>query len=77
MSNTVKVAFNKVSRTVTLLKDGSATPAGSVDAGTFVTKFNAVAMNFIQDKLYKLGVQNLQNVKVVLGTGAAEPSLAA
>lgn len=77
MSNSVKVAFNKATRTVTLLKDGSATPAGSVNAGTFVTRKNKVAMNFVRDFLYKLGVQNLQNLRVVMGTGAAEPVLAA
>jgi len=77
MPNTVKVALNKGTRTVTLLKDGTATPAGSVDAGTFTTRKNTVAMNFIRDLLYKLGYQNLQILKVVKGTGAAEPSLAA
>jgi len=64
MSNTVKVALNKTTRTVTLLPGGSATPAGSVDAGTFTTRFNKVAMNFIRDLLYKLGYQNLQGLKV-------------
>jgi hypothetical protein len=64
MSNSVKVAVNKSTRTVTLLAGGSATPAGSVDAGTFTTRKNKVAMNFIRDLLYKLGIQNLQVFRV-------------
>jgi len=65
MANNVKVALNKGTRTVTLLAGGAATPAGSVDAGTFATRKNKVAMNFIRDLLYKLGYQNLQSLRVV------------
>lgn len=77
MPNSVKVVLNRSTRTVTLLKSGTATPAGTVDAGTFTTRKGTVAMNFVRDLLYKLGHQNLQILKVVKGTGAAEPSLAA
>lgn len=77
MPNQVKVALNKATNVVTLLKGGAATPAGSVDAGTFTTRKNKVAMNFVRDLLYKLGQQNLQIIKVKLATGADAPTLAA
>lgn len=77
MPNQVKVALNKSTNTVTLLKGSAATPAGSVNAGTFMTRKNKAAISFVRDLLYKLGQQNLQILKVKLATGADAPTLAA
>lgn len=74
MPNEIKVAVNKTTRVVTLLKGGSATPSGSVDAGSFLTRKNKAPAAFVWELLYKLKINNVAFYRLISATGTDAPN---